>query len=214
VATNAAHSLTVCGCNSVVIQPAVPTSLFKILEVFLPVCYGGFYELEQCWVRNPFPLHSFLPSESAKVLLRNHIKRSAVRKTLMPGTVTERRTWLSLKMCGFWNCRVNECEDYRLPERHSMQSLGNIQIFRRKRLLHVQNTGSWMWRRQGLPKRQYSAKAFLSRPHPPHYTTNEKDVTVQLITMSHGCMGELWPVLPWGKSHVPGEEPAPSVCKI
>jgi len=30
----------------------------------------------------------------------------------------------------------------------------------------------------------------------PHYTTNEKVVAVQLSTMSYGCMGELWPVLP------------------
>lgn len=29
------------------------------------------------------------------------------------------------------SCRVNECEDYRLPERHSMQSLRNVHIFRR-----------------------------------------------------------------------------------
>ena len=95
-----------------VIQPAVPTSLFKILEVFLPYVRGGegrggFYELEQCWVRNPFPLHGFLPSESAEVLLRNHTKRSAVGKTLMPGTVRERRAGLILNLCGVRGCRVN-----------------------------------------------------------------------------------------------------------
>jgi hypothetical protein len=59
----------------------------------------------------------------------------------MPDTVTE-RTVLILKLCEVCGCRDDECENHRLPECDSMQSVTNIPIFRRKMLLHVRNTGS------------------------------------------------------------------------
>jgi hypothetical protein len=115
----------------------------------------------------------------------------------MPGTVTERRTWLILKLCGFETvvlmnvkntffqnvirCSLIEIYKYFGENAHFMY-----------KTLDPECGGGRVFRNVNIVLKNFS----LSPPPPPHYTTNEKDVFVQLSTMSHGCMGELWPVLP------------------